>query len=117
MSLEVPRKATGTGKNWISDFEQRTPNVYKDGPGPMYFYRYGGPDLVPNDSMLNEPYTNESYPSTNSDSYSDPGMQSPETQASNAPQTPGVQGSGTSQQEGEAEKLFSFKISDFFAKV
>lgn len=100
------------GKNWVSDFVQRTPNVYKDGPGPMYFYRYGGPDLVPNDSMLNEPYTDESYPSTNSDSYSDPGMQSPETMNANAPQTPGVQSSGSSEKEGEAEGLFSFKISD-----
>jgi len=100
------------GKNWVSDFVQRTPNVYKDGPGPMYFYRYGGPDLVPNDSMLNEPYTNESYPSTNSDSYSDPGMKSPETMNSNAPQTPGVQSSGSSEKEGEAEGLFSFKLSD-----
>lgn len=101
------------GKNWVSDFvQQYSPSPYRDGPGPMYFYRYGGPDLVPNDSMLNEPYTDESYPSTNSESYSDPGMQSPETMNANAPQTPGVQSSGSSEKEGEAEGLFSFKLSD-----
>lgn len=101
------------GKNWVSDFVQKySPSPYKDGPGPLYFYRYGGPDLVPNDSMLNEPYTDESYPSTNSDSYSDPGMKSPETMNANAPQTPGVQSSGSSEKEGEAEGLFSIKISD-----
>jgi len=95
------------GKNWISDFVQKYgPSPYSDGPGPMYFYRYGGPDLVPNESME----SNVDYnPSTNTESYSPSSSSTPEpveTGSLNISNT----GSEKTEPEGEAENLFDIPV-------
>lgn len=94
------------GRNWISDFVQNGPNVYKDGPGPMYFYRYGGPDLVPNESLMN----NVDYsPSTSSESYSEASMKEPETTETGGLNITNIRPEHT-EQEGDAEKLFDIAV-------
>ena len=41
------------GNNWISDFIQNNPSPYRDGPGDsgLFFYRYGGADVSPNENF------------------------------------------------------------------
>lgn len=95
------------GKNWISDFVQKYgPSPYSDGPGPMYFYRYGGPDLVPNESIE----SNVDYnPNTSSESYSETSMKEPETTETGGLNITNIRPEHT-EQEGDAEKLFDFSV-------
>jgi len=94
------------GRNWISDFVQNGPNVYKDGPGPMYFYRYGGPDLEINESLEN---STEYSPSTNTESFTEGISGSPETVETGGLNisTPKPE---SAELEGDAEKLFDIPM-------
>ena len=95
------------GKNWVSDFIQRTASPYSDGPGEsgIFFYRYGGSDLTPTEMPENtEPYTA-------SESYSEvPGQSASEASG----ETGSVIQAQTqvTEAEGELEKLFCISIED-----
>lgn len=91
------------GKNWISDFVQRTPSPYRDGPGPLYFYRYGGPDVAIDTSM-------ENYDS--SESWSP--VETPSQTQQEVPGDFGLNISKPSVMEGATEGIFSFAIEECF---
>lgn len=91
------------GKNWISDFVQRTPSPYRDGPGPMYFYRYGGPDVAIDTSM-------ENYDS--SESWSP--VETPSQDQQDVPGDFGFNSPKPSVMEGATEGIFSFAIEECF---
>lgn len=89
------------GKNWISDFVQRTPSPYRDGPGPLYFYRYGGPDVAIDTSM-------ENYDS--SESWSP--VETPSQTQQDVISDFGLDISKPSVMEGATEGIFSFAIEE-----
>ena len=91
------------GKNWISDFVQRTPSPYRDGPGPMYFYRYGGPDVAIDTSM-------ENYDS--SESWSP--VETPSQDQQDVPGDFGFNSPKPAVMEGATEGIFSFAIEECF---
>ena len=91
------------GKNWISDFVQRTPSPYRDGPGPMYFYRYGGPDVAIDTQM-------ENYDS--SESWSP--VETPSQDQQDVISDFGLNISKPSVMEGATEGIFSFAIEECF---
>lgn len=89
------------GRNWISDFVQRNPSPYSDGPGPLYFYRYGGPDVAIDTSM-------ENYDSSESWSPVEIPPQPQEESLSDF----GLDISKPSVMEGATEGIFSFAIEE-----
>lgn len=89
------------GRNWISDFVQRTPSPYRDGPGPLYFYRYGGPDVAIDTSM-------ENYDS--SESWSP--VETPSQTQQDVISDFGLDISKPSVMEGATEGIFSFAIEE-----
>ena len=91
------------GKNWISDFVQRTPSPYRDGPGPLYFYRYGGPDVAIDTQM-------ENYDS--SESWSP--VETPSQDQQDVISDFGLNISKPSVMEGATEGIFSFAIEECF---
>lgn len=91
------------GKNWISDFVQRNPSPYSDGPGPLYFYRYGGPDVAIDTSM-------ENYDS--SESWSP--VETPSQDQQDVMSDFGLNTSKPSVMEGATEGIFSFAIEECF---
>ena len=91
------------GKNWISDFVQRTPSPYRDGPGPLYFYRYGGPDVAIDTQM-------ENYDS--SESWSP--VETPPQDQQDVTSDFGLNISKPSVMEGATEGIFSFAIEECF---
>lgn len=91
------------GRNWISDFIQRNPSPYSDGPGPLYFYRYGGPDVAIDTSM-------ENYDS--SETWSP--VETPSQTQQDVPGDFGLNTSKPSVMEGATEGIFSFAIEECF---
>lgn len=91
------------GKNWISDFIQRNPSPYSDGPGPLYFYRYGGPDVAIDTQM-------ENYDS--SESWSP--VETPSQTQQDVLSDFGLSISKPSVMEGSTEGIFSFAIEECF---
>lgn len=91
------------GRNWISDFVQRNPSPYSDGPGPLYFYRYGGPDVAIDTSM-------ENYDS--SESWSP--VETPSQDQQDVLGDFGLNISKPSVMEGATEGIFSFAIEECF---
>ena len=91
------------GRNWISDFVQRTPSPYSDGPGPLYFYRYGGPDVAIDTQM-------ENYDS--SESWSP--VETPSQDQQDVISDFGLNISKPSVMEGATEGIFSFAIEECF---
>lgn len=91
------------GKNWISDFIQRNPSPYSDGPGPLYFYRYGGPDVAIDTQM-------ENYDS--SESWSP--VETPSQDQQDVLSDFGLNISKPSVMEGSTEGIFSFAIEECF---
>lgn len=89
------------GKNWISDFIQRNPSPYSDGPGPLYFYRYGGPDVAIDTQM-------ENYDS--SESWSP--VETPPQDQQDVLSDFGLNISKPSVMEGSTEGIFSFAIEE-----
>lgn len=89
------------GKNWISDFIQRNPSPYSDGPGPLYFYRYGGPDVAIDTSM-------ENYDS--SESWSP--VETPSQPQQDVLSDFGLSISKPPVMEGSTEGIFSFAIEE-----
>lgn len=91
------------GRNWISDYIQRNPSPYSDGPGPLYFYRYGGPDVAIDTSM-------ENYDS--SETWSP--VETPSQTQQDVPGDFGLNISKPSVMEGATEGIFSFAIEECF---
>lgn len=91
------------GRNWISDFVQRNPSPYSDGPGPLYFYRYGGPDVAIDTQM-------ENYDS--SESWSP--VETPPQNQQDVLSDFGLNISKPSVMEGSTEGIFSFAIEECF---
>jgi len=91
------------GRNWISDFVQRNPSPYSDGPGPLYFYRYGGPDVAIDTQM-------ENYDS--SESWSP--VETPSQTQQDVISDFGLNASKPSVMEGATEGIFSFAIEECF---